>query len=601
MSPNERKNVYITGLGAYFPGEPIPNEEMEEFLGYVHGRPSRLRRRVLKSNGIQARHYALDRQGRSTHRNSEMARNAVKEAALRADLAPDQLDFLAAATTQPDLPVPGFASMVHGELGTGPIEIATLHGVCASGAAALQSARLQIRSGEKQRAVACASEFPSRLFKASRYEAQSACRDAPLSTDTDFLRFMLSDGAGAAVLEPQPARDGLSFRIDWIELLSHAGTRPTCMMAGANFDESGAVGESWIDYPSFEAAASDGAINLKQNLRLLEDVVDLGVDGFEALVASGKVDRDAIDWVVCHYSSEHLHGRVRDALRERDLAMDDARWFSNLTTRGNVGSASLFVLLEELSREKSLAVGQQILVMIPESGRFTNAFIQLTVVGPERSVKDLLDEIWDSFEGDLEQVAVLTRLREGTFSRADYRALLLNLRQQVIEGSRWIARAASSLDSELHPLRSLFLQHAVAEHRDFELLEHDYVAMGGCLEDIQTAQRNVGSEALASFMFERASRPNPFGLLGSMFIIEGLGRRRAGAWADRITEVLGLERRQVSFLRHHAAADEEHVGQLDALLGAGFLTPEQEGEVVRTARTTARLYRLQLEELNPCA
>lgn len=418
--------------------------------------------------------------------------------------------------------------------------------------------------------------------------------------DTDFLRFMLSDGAGAAVLEPAPSPHGNSLRIDWVEILSHAGERPPCMIAGANFGEDGELGPSWIDYESFEAASADGAINLKQDLRLLEDVVELGVDGFEQLTQRGLVRREEIDWVVCHYSSELLRGRVFDELRRRDLAMDDHRWFSNLTTRGNVGSASLFVLLEELVRQPGLEPGQKILVMIPESGRFINAFVHLTVVGPAATLAEELSRVWEEFEHELGTVPLLQRLDDGRFTLADYRQLLVNLRQQVIEGSRWISRAASSLSPELHPLRSQFLRHAVDEHRDFQLLERDYVSVGGSLATIQDTPKNVGSEALAGWMFERASRPDPFELLGAMFIIEGLGRRMAGTWADRIAATLGLEDEQVSFLRHHAANDEEHVGRLQGVLASGLLTRSQEEALVKVARVTARLYRLQLEELDRC-
>src|SRR5688572_26464087 len=103
-------DVYITALGKFLPGEPVSNEEMEDFLGRVHGRPSRARARVLKQNGIRTRHYAIDRQQRSLYRNSEMAARAVREALPRAGLSERDLDFLAAATTQGDVCVPGFAS-----------------------------------------------------------------------------------------------------------------------------------------------------------------------------------------------------------------------------------------------------------------------------------------------------------------------------------------------------------------------------------------------------------------------------------------------------------------------------------------------------------
>ena len=50
----------------------------------------------------------------------------------------------------------------------------------------------------------------------------------------DFLRFTLSDGAGAVVMEQRPRRDGaLSLRVDWIDIVSLADRFDPCMWAGA--------------------------------------------------------------------------------------------------------------------------------------------------------------------------------------------------------------------------------------------------------------------------------------------------------------------------------------------------------------------------------
>ncbi len=165
--------AYITSMGTFLPGEPIGNDEMEEYLGKIGGKPSRARRRILQQNRIQTRHYAIDRQQKSLFSNAGMAARAVQDAITRNGFRLEDIDFLAAATSQGDFPLPGFASMVHAELGCPPCEIATLHGVCASGVMAFQSALLQLRSGHKRTAVACASEFASRLFKSTRFEAQS--------------------------------------------------------------------------------------------------------------------------------------------------------------------------------------------------------------------------------------------------------------------------------------------------------------------------------------------------------------------------------------------------------------------------------------------
>jgi 3-oxoacyl-[acyl-carrier-protein] synthase III len=71
-------DVHINGLGVFLPGEPVPNDNMEEYLGYVFGKPSRFKKIVLKKSQIKKRYYALDRQGRSLYSSSGMRRRQFK-------------------------------------------------------------------------------------------------------------------------------------------------------------------------------------------------------------------------------------------------------------------------------------------------------------------------------------------------------------------------------------------------------------------------------------------------------------------------------------------------------------------------------------------
>jgi 3-oxoacyl-[acyl-carrier-protein] synthase-3 len=146
-------------------------------------------------------------------------------------------------------------------------------------------------------------------------------------------------------------------------------------------------------------------------------------------------------------------------------------------------------------------------------------------------------------------------------------------------------------------LRSTFIGHAQDEHRDYQMLERNYVSVGGALEEIVQAEKNIGSEALSAFIFHQASRENPVDPIGAMFIIEGLGNQLAAQWASQIKQTLGLRDEQVSFLAYHGANDESHIGKLEAIINADWMTPEIARRIVKTAQVTARLYQLQLEEI----
>lgn len=214
------------------------------------------------------------------------------------------------------------------------------------------------------------------------------------------------------------------------------------------------------------------------------------------------------------------------------------------------------------------------------------------------SVMRRLVVTWSEFEGRLERVPVLAKLERGGFRLEDYRRLLLNLRQQVVDGSCWIARAASNIGADHVELRSRFLKHAVTEHRDYQMLEENYVAAGGSQAEIRGAEKNIGSEAFSAWMFHRASRPDPFDLLGAMFIIEGLGQRKAREWGEAIRDRLALPPEAVSFLLYHGDADDDHLAAFRVSLDEVVTDVSVADAVVKTAKVTARLYALQLEELD---
>jgi 3-oxoacyl-[acyl-carrier-protein] synthase-3 len=205
---------------------------------------------------------------------------------------------------------------------------------------------------------------------------------------------------------------------------------------------------------------------------------------------------------------------------------------------------------------------------------------------------------WFEFERRLAVVPIVRRLDLGTFTLADYQRLLLNLRPQVVEGSRWISRCASSFDRDHADIRSIVLGHAHDEHRDYEILEADYVATGGDLTTMRERLRNVGTEALNAYLMYRAGEPNPGGLLGAMWIIEGLGEKMAGKWAARVEELTGVGRECTRFLRYHADNDDAHLDKLYALIDRICTTPPAADDVVRTAAVVGRLYALQLEEVD---
>jgi 3-oxoacyl-[acyl-carrier-protein] synthase-3 len=375
-------DVFITGSASYLPLAPVPNEQIESILGMVGGKPSRARRIVLRNNGIQTRHYALD-----PHTGEPVMTHAQLTAeAIRALGEVGRVDCLATGTSNADQLIPGHGVMVHGELGWPQLEVVSLSGICLSGTAALKYAFMTIATGSARRAVATGSELVSPVMRARHFEAESEHKAQQLDErpeiafDKEFLRWMLSDGAGALLLEPRPRSSGLSLRVRWIELFSNAHRLPACMYAGAEKEADGGL-KGWARFPANDWAARS-IFSLKQDVRLLnEHVAPVTLtDPILSLQERHGLHPDDVDWFLPHISSLYFGPILERTLNDMGFPIPKERWFTNLVTKGNTGSASPYIMLDELMRSGRIRPGQKLLLYVPESGRFSSGFIFLEAV-----------------------------------------------------------------------------------------------------------------------------------------------------------------------------------------------------------------------------
>lgn len=374
-------DVFLTRTASFLPFEPVGNDEMEAVLGMVGGHPSRARRMILRSNGIQRRHYAVDRAtGKLAMTNAQLAAAAVRSLG---DIGP--VDCLATGTSRPDQLMPGHGVMVHGELGWPRLEVLSLAGICVAGAAAFKHAWLAVRAGDAQRAVAVASELASAAMRSGNFEAevehkvQELAERPEIAFEKDFLRWMLSDGAGAVLLETAP-RGPLSLKVEWVELSSAAHQLPACMYSGAEKNADGSL-TGWQNFSTKECGERS-VFAVKQDVKLLnENVIRATLtEPLRELVGKYGLTADGIDWFLPHYSSNFFAEPVAAGLAAAGLAIPRERWFTNLTEKGNTGSASPYIMLDELFHSGRIRKGQTLLMYIPESGRFSSGFIYLKAV-----------------------------------------------------------------------------------------------------------------------------------------------------------------------------------------------------------------------------
>ncbi len=375
------KNVYITKTAHFLPNQPISNDEIESRLGMIDNRPSKAKRIVLRSNGIKTRHYAIDDKGNSTHNNAQLTKEAVSKL-FDEDFKEEDIEVLSCGTSIPDNIMPSHASMVHGLLNVGSIELNSASGVCCSGMNALKYGFLSVKSETSNTAVCTGSERLSSLMLSKKFdnevESLKALEEQPIiAFKKDFLRWMLSDGAGAFLLENEPKGD-TPLRIDWMQAYSYASELESCMYAAGEKNEDGEL-KPWSEYEP-EEWLSKSIFSIKQDVKILDEhIIDKAGLSTKNALEKNNISVDEIDYYLPHISSFYFEDKLYAELVNRGIEISKDKWFLNLSRVGNVGSASIYLMVDELRNSGKLKKGDKILAMIPESGRFSFFHVLLTV------------------------------------------------------------------------------------------------------------------------------------------------------------------------------------------------------------------------------
>ncbi len=377
------ENVYINRLSKFLPNEVVNNDEMEEYLGLVKNKRSRAKGMILRSNGIKKRYYSIDKEGRHTHTNAEMAAEAIK--GLTDDgFTLNDIELLALGTTSPDQLLPAHAQMVQGLLKNRPLEAITPEGSCNSSLLAMKYAYMSVLTGNTKNAVSGGSERFSPWLLSKNFEDEASRLEALrekqiVAFEKDFLRWMLSDGAAVALLENKPNDESISLKINWIDIISFSNELASCMYAGGERTDDGQL-IPWRNFPP-EDLLKYGILSIRQDVKLLDNnIVEYGANALKEVTLKHDLKTDDVDFFLPHMSSEFFRERIHKEAADAGCYLAPEKWFTNLTEVGNVGSASVYLMLEELFHSGKLRKGDKLLVMSPESARFSYAFVFLTVV-----------------------------------------------------------------------------------------------------------------------------------------------------------------------------------------------------------------------------
>ncbi len=373
--------VYITKSGKFLPNKAVSNDEMESFLGLINNSASKARKIILRKNGIVSRYYALDENSVPTHTNAELTNLAI-ETLYDDSFKSTDVEVLSCGTSTPDNLLPSHAAMVHGLMKNKSVELNSSSGVCNAGMNSLKFGFLSVKSGNSKNAVCTGSERVSTWLLADKYEAeivheQSIEEQPILAFKKDFLRWMLSDGAAAFLLENKPKGEN-PLKIEWMEAFSYAHELEACMYAGGDKLENGEI-RPWSDFHSNEWL-EQSIFAIKQDVKLLDKyILEKGAESMKAALDKNNINPDEITYFLPHVSSHYFVDKLAKSLSERGVEIPMEKWFMNLKDVGNVGSASIYLMVEEIMNSGKLKKGDKLLLSVPESGRFSYAYAYLTV------------------------------------------------------------------------------------------------------------------------------------------------------------------------------------------------------------------------------
>ena len=358
-------DCYVTRTGAYLPGDPIDNDSLADYLGKTLGE-ARVKEKILAVNGMRTRHYALDKHQKPTHSLYDLAAEAVKACLDDGD----EVDYLSAGTTHAPLLAPGLASVLHEALSkeglaTHALEINSNSGICSSGAQAFVNASRAVKTGDVAKALCVGVEQPSVAMRAKAfrppYDLLAIFKNVRTSKwfMSTFLRFMLSDGAGAFLLEPQPQRQGVSLKVDWTYSRSFANEAPLCMQL-----------------------PNTPPLVLRQDVTVLSQyMAPLSKRVVKEALCQNAENLGNYAVVLPHMSSYYFESSVKAIIAELSPEREVPYW-TNLRTAGNTGAASIYIMLDEYLKTRSVAPGERLLLFVPESGQFNYVLISLTAVTP---------------------------------------------------------------------------------------------------------------------------------------------------------------------------------------------------------------------------
>ncbi|MDE6270219.1 MAG: ketoacyl-ACP synthase III [Muribaculaceae bacterium] len=295
-------NAKITGIASYVPEDVLTNDDLSRI---VDTNDEWITTRV----GIKQRHI-LRKEGAGS---SYMGIEAVKRLMAETGTAPDEVDLVICATSNPDYRFPSTGSIIAHGAGLTAGYAYDIQAACAGFIVALQDATAYIRSGMYKKVIVVAAEMMSSM---TNYKDRSTC---PL----------FGDGAAAVLVEPtEEAGVGV---IDGVLHVDGDGLHHLIMPAGGS-----------VKPASHETIDADEHYVIQDGRYVYKHAVTDMLTSSLDVMKRNNLTVDDVDYLIPHQANL----RIIEAVADRaGFPMDKV--LVNIQHTGNTSAASIPLCLDE--------------------------------------------------------------------------------------------------------------------------------------------------------------------------------------------------------------------------------------------------------------
>jgi len=366
------KDVYITGVGSYSPGDPIPFNRIEDVLGKITEAPPKLLNWIERVRpifrellGIDAYYYALDPvTRRPTEDNVTLSVKSAERALAMAGIEAAEIDLLVYAGILMENVCPPTSVLIQEKLKIPECADFAIHSNCTSVYKALQLASDLLANGRYSNALIVTSQLSSSFLRSEFFNQRL------LQKKQVILRWFLCDGSGALVLTTQKRPIPKQLRvIDTYVDSPGLGLGPDmyCEMGGTRCNPLEVYEKGWH--------------HLNQNFENIGKVAPgLFRQARIKMMAGSGIKIEDIKYFLANIPTKHLNDLLIGTFK-KGLNLKNMVFYTKLAERGYPGPSAILMALDGFLGETPLVKGDLVMSLVTESSKWMHGGFILEYAG----------------------------------------------------------------------------------------------------------------------------------------------------------------------------------------------------------------------------